>query len=187
MNESLSRLQQRRSVPARWLAEPGPSREEQDLLLTVASRVPDHGKLVPWRFIVIEGDARHRVGEMLAAAFQADHPEADADKIAAERGRFAQAPLVVAVVSRVIPHVKIPDWEQVLSAGAVCMNLLNGATALGYGAVWLTGWAAFDRRILDGLGLKANERIAGYIHIGTATETQTDRPRPALSDIVTRL
>jgi len=186
MNESLARLQHRRSVPARWLAEPGPSRDEIDTLLTIAARVPDHGKLAPWRFIVIEGEGRHRLGEALAQAFLADQPEADAEKVALERGRFAQAPLVVAVVSRVVPHVKIPDWEQVLSAGAVCMNLLHAATALGYGAVWLTGWAAYDRRILDALGLAPEERIAGFIHIGTATEAPADRARPALADIVTR-
>lgn len=186
MNESLTSLQQRRSVPARWLTEPGPSPSEIDTLLTVAARVPDHGKLVPWRFILIEGDGRERLGEELEKAFLADQPGADAEKVAAERGRFAQAPVVIAVVSRVAPHVKIPDWEQVLSAGAVCMNLLNAATALGYGASWLTGWAAYDRRILDALGLAAEERIAGYVHIGTASETPTDRPRPNLADIVTR-
>jgi nitroreductase len=97
-----------------------------------------------------------------------------------------QAPLVIAVVSRVVPHVKIPDWEQVLSAGAACMNLLTGATTLGYGASWLTGWAAFDRRVLDALGLKPDERIAGFVHIGTAKEIPADRDRPHLADIVTR-
>ncbi len=186
MNESLSRLQSRRSVPPRWLGEPGPSAQEIETLLTIAARVPDHGKLVPWRFVVIEGEARHRLGEVLAKAFQADNPGADAEKVTAERGRFAQTPLVIAVVSRVIPHVKIPDWEQVMSAGAACMNLLNAATALGYGASWLTGWAAFDRRVLDALGLAPGERIAGFIHIGTAQETPTDRDRPKLADIVTR-
>lgn len=186
MNESLSRLQQRRSVPARWLGEPGPGPEEIETLLTVAARVPDHGKLVPWRFILLEGEGRHRLGEVLATAFMADQPDADDEKVAAERSRFAQAPLVVAVVSRVVPHVKIPDWEQVLSAGAACMNLLNAANALGYGASWLTGWAAYDRRVLDALGLAAYERIAGFVHIGTTKEQPTDRTRPNLSDIVSR-
>ncbi|WP_134495399.1 nitroreductase family protein [Microvirga pakistanensis] len=186
MNDSLSRLLSRRSVPPRWLGEPGPSAQEIDTLLTAAARVPDHGKLVPWRFILIEGEARGRLGEVLVRAFQADNPDADADKIAAERERFSQAPLVVAVVSRVVPHVKIPEWEQVLSAGAVCMNLLNAATALGYGASWLSGWACFDRRVLDALGLAPNERIAGFVHIGTAREKPTDRDRPNLADIVTR-
>ena len=186
MNDSLSCLLQRRSVPSRWLGEPGPSEQEVETLLRVASRVPDHGKLVPWRFILIQGNARQRLGEMLATAFQADNPEAGEDKLAVERERFAQAPLVVAVVSRVVPHVKIPEWEQALSAGAVCMNLLNAAMFLGYGASWLTGWAAFDRRVLDALGLKPDERIAGFIHIGTAKETPADRDRPSLNDIVTR-
>lgn len=155
-------------------------------MLTAAARVPDHGKLVPWRFILIEGDARQRLGEVLATAFLADNPDADAEKVAAERERFTKAPLVVAVVSRAAPHVKIPEWEQVLSAGAVCMNLLNAATALGYGASWLSGWACFDRRVLDALGLAPAERIAGYVHIGTAKETPTDRDRPNLDAIVSR-
>jgi nitroreductase len=94
--------------------------------------------------------------------------------------------VVVAVVSRVVPHAKIPDWEQELSAGAVCMNLLNAANALGFGASWLTGWCAFDRRILDALGLNASERIAGYIHVGAPKETPADRPRPDLAAVVTR-
>ena len=186
MNESVSRLLQRRSVPPRWLGEPGPGEQEIETLLKVASRVPDHGKLAPWRFILIQGEGRGRLGEVLATAFQADNPSASEDQLAAERERFSKAPLVVTVVSRVIPHVKIPDWEQVLSAGAVCMNLLNGATALGYGASWLSGWASFDRRVLDALGLKPDERIAGFIHIGTAKETPADRDRPNLNDIVTR-
>lgn len=186
MNESISRLLSRRSVPPRWLGSPGPGPEEIETLLKVASRVPDHGKLVPWRFILIEGEARQRMGEVLVEAFRADNPGADEDKLAAERNRFALAPLVIAVVSRAAPHAKIPEWEQELSAGAVCMNLLAAATFLGYGASWLTGWAAFDRRVLDGLGLAPEERIAGYIHIGTAKETPTDRDRPNLADIVTR-
>jgi len=186
MNESLSRLLQRRSVPPRWLGEPGPSEQELETLLKAASRVPDHGKLVPWRFIVIQGDARQRLGEVLAAAFKADNPGASEEQVAAERERFSKAPLVVAVVSRVVPHVKIPDWEQVLSAGAVCMNLLNAAAALGYGASWLSGWAAFDRRVLDALGLSSEERMAGFIHLGTAKEKPADRDRPNLNEIVTR-
>lgn len=186
MNDSLSRLLQRRSVPPRWLGEPGPSEQEIETLLTIAARVPDHGKLVPWRFILIQGEGRSRLGEVLERVFRSDNPGASAEQIAAERERFAHAPLVIAVASRVVPHAKIPDWEQVLSAGAVCMNLLTAATALGYGASWLSGWAAFDRRVLDALGLKPEERIAGFIHIGTAKETPPDRDRPNLTDIVTR-
>ncbi|WP_457089994.1 nitroreductase family protein [Microvirga sp. P5_D2] len=186
MNESISRLLSRRSVPPRWLGAPGPGIEEVETLLKVASRVPDHGKLAPWRFILIEGEARQRMGEVLVGAFKADNPDADEEKLTVERNRFAMAPLVVAVVSRAGPHAKIPEWEQELSAGAVCMNLVTAATFLGYGASWLTGWAAFDRRVLDALGLAPDERIAGYIHIGTAQETPPDRDRPSLADIVTR-
>jgi nitroreductase len=187
MNESLRLLQQRRSVAAHRLGEPGPGAEEIDTLLAVASRVPDHGRLAPWRFVVIEGEARHRIGEAIGQAFQADQPDADAEKVSFERNRLARAPLVVAVVSRAKPHVKIPDWEQVLSAGAVCMNLLSASAALGYGASWITEWYAYDRRVLDALGLSPEERIAGFIHIGTIAEAPSERVRPALADLVTRL
>jgi nitroreductase len=185
MNDCLSLLQRRRSVAANLLAEPGPSSREIEALLTVASRVPDHGRLAPWRFLVIAGEARHRIGEVIAAAFQADQPGADAETMARERNRLARAPVVIGVVSRARPHVKIPEWEQVLSAGAACMNLLTAATAMGFGATWITEWYAFDRRVLDALGLEPEERIAGFVHIGTARETPADRARPALADIVT--
>lgn len=187
LNESLVRLGTRRSVAAHRLGPPAPGPAEIDTLLTIASRVPDHGRLAPWRFIVIEGEARHRLGETVAAAFTADNPDPDPEKLAAERNRFARAPLVVAVVSAAKPHVKIPEWEQVLSAGAVCMNLLHAAQALGYGATWITEWIAFDRRVLDALGLEPHERVAGFIHIGTPIEPPAERARPALADIVTRL
>jgi nitroreductase len=187
MNESVTLLQQRRSVAAHLLGDPGPDAAQTEALLSIASRVPDHGRLAPWRFLVIEGDARHRIGESIAAAFRADQPDADDQKLALERNRLARAPLVIAVVSRAQPHVKIPEWEQVLSAGAVCMNLLTAASAMGFGATWITEWYAFDRRILDGLGLAAGERIAGFIHIGTPREKPADRVRPALADLVTRL
>lgn len=186
MNDSLALLQKRRSLAAHRLGDPGPSPEEVETLLTIAARVPDHGRLVPWRFILIEGEARHRLGEVAAAAAKADQPDADADRIAVERNRFARAPLVVAVVSRARPHVKIPEWEQVLSAGAVCMNLLHGAAAMGFGATWITEWVAFDRRVLDALGLGPDERVAGFVHVGTPLEPTVDRARPDLATIVTR-
>jgi nitroreductase len=187
MNDPLTHLKQRRSVSAQRLGAPAPSADEIDTILTVAARVPDHGRLVPWRFLVIEGEARHRIGEAIAGAFQADQPGAEDEKVALERNRLARAPLVVAVVSRAKPHAKIPEWEQILSAGAVCMNLLHAAHALGYGASWITEWYAFDRRVLDTLGLDPDERIAGYVHIGTVVEKPAERVRPALADIVTRL
>ena len=186
MNETLQLLRTRRSVAPHLLGEPGPTGEELDLLLTIAARVPDHGRLAPWRFIVVEGDARHRIGETIAAAYRADEPGADETKVAFERGRLARAPVVVAVVSRARPHVKIPQWEQTLSAGAVCMSLVIAANAMGFGTSWLTEWYAFDRRVLDALGLTPDENMAGFVHIGRPTTPPVERPRPALSDIVTR-
>jgi nitroreductase len=186
MNETLQLLRTRRSVAPHLLGEPGPKAQEIDALLTIAARVPDHGRLVPWRFIVLAGDARARVGEVIAAAFRADQPGADAAKVAFERDRLARAPVVIAVVSRARPHVKIPDWEQVMSAGAACMNLVLAANAMGYGTSWLTEWYAFDRRVLDALGLAPDERVAGFIHIGTPKERPVERPRPALGEVVTR-
>ncbi|MDB5559769.1 MAG: nitroreductase [Enterovirga sp.] len=166
---------------------PGPDAAELEAILKVASRVPDHGKLAPWRFLVIEGEARERIGATIAAAFRADEPEAAPDRVETERRRLARAPLVVAVVSTARPHVKIPEWEQVLSAGAVCMNLVVAANLLGFATSWLTEWYAFDRRVLEALGLSAEEELAGFIHIGRAAEVPPDRPRPDLAHIVTRL
>lgn len=187
MNATLDLLRTRRSVPPLRLEEPGPSPAELDAILAIAARVPDHGKLAPWRFLVIAGEARSRVGAIIAQAYADDHPEADAARLALEGNRLALAPLVVAVVSRAGPHVKIPEWEQVLSAGAVAMNLVVAANASGFATAWLTEWFAYDRRILDALGLEPSERLAGFIHVGRAGEVPPDRPRPDLADIVTRL
>ena len=185
MPDALDLLKKRRSVKPLDLAGPGPSAADLETLLTIAARVPDHGKLVPWRFVVFQGDARLKAGEAIAAAFKTDHPEATADQIEFERRRLARAPLVIAVVSRAAPHVKIPEWEQVLSSGATAMSLLIAAHALGFGATWITEWYAYDRAVLDALGLAPHEKIAGFIHIGRAGPAE-DRPRPPLADIVTR-
>jgi nitroreductase len=142
MPDALELLTTRRSFKAVELAGPPPSAAEIDTLLTVASRVPDHGKLAPWRFIVFEGEARRSAGEAIAAAFRAKYPDAKPEHIEAERERLVRAPLVIAVVSRAGPHVKIPEWEQVLSAGAAAMSLVLAAHALGYGANWITEWYA---------------------------------------------
>jgi nitroreductase len=186
MPDALNLLTTRRSFKAVELAGPAPSSAELDTLLTIASRVPDHGKLTPWRFIVFEGDARLAAGEAIATAFAAKYPDAKPEHVEAERQRLARAPLVVAVVSRAAPHVKIPEWEQVLSAGAAAMNLVLAANALGYGASWITEWYAYDRNVLDALGLAAHERIAGFVHIGKPPGLPEDRPRPALGEIATR-
>jgi nitroreductase len=186
MNETLELLSTRRSAPAASLAEPGPTAAELDSLLKIASRVPDHGKLVPWRFIVFEGEARHRAGAIVADTYAKAHPEADSGKLEIERKRFALAPLVIAVVSRAAPHEKIPEWEQVLTSGAVCMNLTIAANALGFATVWLSEWYSYDASVLAQLGLQPSEKIAGFIHIGRPPAPREDRPRPVIADIVTR-
>jgi nitroreductase len=186
MPEALDLLKTRRSVKPIELIGPGPAPAELDTLLTVASRVPDHGKLTPWRFIVFAGNARLKAGEAIAAVFRANNPQATEDQIAFERNRLARAPLVIAVVSRAAPHVKIPEWEQVLSAGAAAMNLVTAAHALGYAATWITEWYAYDRAVLDALGVGTAEKIAGFVHIGRPAKPPEDRPRPPLAEIVTR-
>ncbi len=186
MPDALELLKTRRSLKPFEMSGPGPSSDELETILTIGSRVPDHGKLTPWRFIVFEGSGRERAGELLAERFKARYADATPDQIETERKRFLHAPLVIAVVSRASAHPKIPEWEQELSVGASAMNIVHAAHALGFVANWLTGWAAFDRVTLDALGLKPYEKIAGFIHIGRATTPVEDRPRPALGDIVTR-
>ena len=186
MPDAIELLKTRRSVKPREMTGPGPSPTELDTILTIGARVPDHGKLAPWRFIIFEGEARLAAGAAIVAAFRARYPDAKAEQIEAERRRLARAPLVIAVVSRARPHVKIPEWEQVLSAGAAAMNLVLAAHALGYGASWITEWYAYDRGVLAALGLAENERIAGFVHIGRASGPPDDRPRPALAEITTR-
>jgi nitroreductase len=184
--DAIELLKVRRSVKPREMNAPGPSPAELETILTIGARVPDHGKLTPWRFIVFEGDARLRAGEIIADVFLQQNPAATPAEIDIEKHRLTDAPLVIGVVSSARSHPKVPTWEQQLSAGASAMNIVTAATALGYGANWLTGWFAFDRRVLDRLGLKADERLAGFIHIGTPSRPSADRPRPALTEIVTR-
>jgi len=184
MPDALDLLKTRRSVKPLELLAPGPSPAQLETLLTIASRVPDHGKLTPWRFIIFEGDARLKAGEIIAEIFRGNNPQAGADQIAFERNRLARAPLVIAVVSRASPHVKIPEWEQQLSSGASAMSLVFAAHALGYAASWITEWYAYDRKVLDALGLAPNEKIAGFVHIGTPAKPPEDRARPNLAQIV---
>ena len=135
-------------------------------------------------FIVFEGDARIAAGAVIAAAFTADRADATPEQIEFERKRLARAPLVIAVVSRAGPHVKIPEWEQQLSAGASAMSLVIAAHAMGFAASWITEWYAYDRRVLDRLGVAPNERLAGFVHIGRAAKPPEDRERPPLAAIV---
>ncbi len=185
MNDTLHLLATRRSVAPVALSGPGPSKAELEDLLRIASRVPDHGKLAPWRFILFQGEARARAGDIVAKAFAAREPAADEARIAAEGRRMTMAPLIICVVSTAGPHVKIPEWEQELSAGAVCMNILIGAKAMGYAGSWLTNWFSYDRGVLAQFGLDERERVAGFIHLGRTDSAPEDRPRPALEDVVT--
>ncbi len=182
----LSFLLTRRSVKPVQMTEPGPSVTQLQQILTVAARVPDHKKLVPWRFIVFEGDGRRRFGDALADACRAEETEPPSHvRLDTERRRFMDAPLVVAVVSRVTPTRGAPEWEQILSAGAACFNLCLAANSLGFASNWLTGWYAYSPAIKAHLGLADDERIAGFVYIGSANDTPPDRERPDLTRIVT--
>ena len=152
-------------------------------ILTIAARAPDHRRVTPFRFILFEGEARARFGAILAEAFTENEPGAEERRIESERNRFLRAPLVVGVVSSVKPEHKTPVWEQTLTAGAVCQNMLLAASAFGFAAQWITEWYAYDARVLAALGLSRGEQIAGFIYIGTAREDPKERARPAIDDI----
>jgi nitroreductase len=181
--ETIDLLLTRRSAKVLTMTAPGPSDEELETILRAGARVPDHGKLAPWRFILFKGEARAKFGEELARIYAATQPGATEDQIAFEANRLSRAPVVVAVISRVTPGIKIPEWEQLLSSGAVCQNMLVAATALGYGAQWLTEWYAFDAEVNKVLGLGENEKVAGYLYFGSESVPKDERPRPELSDI----
>ncbi len=185
MTEIIDFLLTRRSVTARNLTEPGPSAEQLDMILRAAHRVPDHGKLGPWRFIILKGNARAAFGEILGAAYKKENPDAFDELIEVEKERFQRAPVIVAVTSRITPEHKIPEWEQTLSSGAACMNMLNAAHALGLAAQWITEWPAYNDDVAKALGVGEQERIAGFIYIGTAAQPPDERTRPDIDDIVT--
>lgn len=178
-------LRDRHSTPVAQIKEPGPSQEELEAILNLATRVPDHGKLAPWRLVVYRGNVRKKLGEEFLALLLKRTPDMEDAAREAELARFTRAPLVVGVISTAAPHVKIPEWEQVLSAGAVCLNMLMAANAHGYVANWRTEWVAYDDEALQLLGVKPGERVAGFVHIGSSDFPTPDRPRPELSQIVT--
>ncbi|MBY2917331.1 nitroreductase [Rhizobium leguminosarum] len=175
----------RRSIPAFQMCEPGPEKAEIEEILRLASRVPDHGKIAPWRFIVYRGEQRVRLGEELLALALQTKPDLSEEMIQVERSRFTRAPVVVAIVSKAGPHIKIPEWEQLMSAGALCFNVILAANANGYVANWLTEWFAYDGRAYPLLGVGTDEKVAGFIHIGSTTFPAIERPRPELADTVT--
>lgn len=183
--QALALLETRRTIANFQMAEPGPSDDQIRRLIAAAARVPDHGKLTPWRFVLYRGAARAALDAALAPLYRAKHPDAPAEKARLEETRFSRVPLTVGVISTAAVHAKIPIWEQELSAGAATMNLMLAAHAQGFAAQWLTGWLCYDADATAILGLRAGERFAGLVCIGTPTVAPVDRPRPAYEAIVT--
>ncbi|BDA84912.1 nitroreductase [Aureimonas sp. SA4125] len=185
MSDITRALETRRSVTIPALQLPAPDAEQLATMLTIAARVPDHGKLAPWRFILYRGAVAVSIGKALVALAESREGPLSEVRRDAEERRFSRSPLVVGVVSTARPHVKIPEWEQVLSAGAATMNLIHAAHSMGFGANWVTEWVAYDDEAKRILGISADEKTVGFIHVGTPIEPPQDRPRPSLADIVT--
>lgn len=175
---ALHALDARRSVPAKQLGDPGPDPDTLLRMLTSAVRVPDHGKLVPYRFLRIAGDARHSLGAFLAERAVQRDPQVSAAQLDKDRQRFSHAPLIITVIASPRPNPKVPEAEQLMTAGCVCFALLQAAQAFGFGAQWLTAWMAFDPAVHAHLGLAEGEQIAGFIHIGTPKTAVPERERP---------
>jgi nitroreductase len=182
--DAIELLLSRRSGSAKAMTGPGPSKKQLAQILAAGGRVPDHGKLFPWRFIIFEGKGRERMGDILAEVMEAEGERAK--QVEEERRRFLRAPLVIGVVSAAREHIKIPVWEQELSAGAVCQNILIAAHALGFVGNWLTEWYGYHPLVKERMGLKPGERIAGFIYIGMSDVALEERPRPDMEKIVTR-
>jgi len=183
-SQTIDFLTTRRSTVARMMDEPGPSDDEMKKIMEAGMRVPDHGRLTPWRFIVIRGDARDTIGNVIADAFKRNNPDAIEEQIEIEQERLTRAPVVIAVVSRVQKGHKIPEWEQVLSAGAACQTMLIAAQSMGYAAQWLTEWYAYDDDVKVAIGAEAGDEIAGFVYLGTGTGKLSDRARPEYDNIV---
>lgn len=182
--ETLALLARRRSTKIAHLSEPGPPSADIDALIALASRVPDHGKLGPWRFVVIEGDGRARAGRALAQVIAREG--AGEEQLSAANALFTRAPACVMVVSSVQASAKVPEWEQVLSSGAACFALLLGAHAMGYAGAWLTEWPAFNAEARAALGLAEHERVAGFVYLGAPREPAAERVRADVSTRISR-
>lgn len=186
--EVLRFLDARRSPSAKLMQEEGPNAAQVDEIIHRAARVPDHRKLGPWRFIIIEGEVRKTFGRTIADRFNALNPEAKPGMEEIERARFLRAPTIIAVVSSPVECVRgTPEWEQIMSAGAVCFQMLLVARAMGFGAQWLSEWIAFDTVILEALGLQDREKIAGFIYLGQSVQSLPPRPRPDVAARISRL
>ncbi len=185
--ETLALLATRRSTPVAMLGEPGPPPGDLDDMLLLALRVPDHRKLEPWRVLVIEGPAREKLGEAFAAALIASKPGASDLERAEARGLPMRAPVIATVISCPVDDPKkTPVWEQELSAGAVCQNLMIAAHAMGWAACWISEWPAYEAHVAKAIGLSERERIAGFIYLGTAKAEPVERARPDVASKVRR-
>lgn len=178
-------LDGRISTPSSQLSEPGPDHDQVLRMLRSAVRVPDHGRLTPWRFVRIQGDARHALGDLLARRCRERDPDASNAVVEKDRQRFSQAPVVIAVVACIHQDHRIPEVEQLLSGASVCFALLQAAQGMGFGAQWLTGWAAYDPAVRSILGIAAGEQVLGFIHIGTAPSPAPERVRPDPAGLLT--
>jgi nitroreductase len=182
----LNFLKTRKSASAKAMGGPGPHAAQLHDILSIAVRVPDHGKLNPWRFIVFDGDARRAVGALFAKCFAELHPDYPADRVNFQKGLFERAPVVIAVVSTAAEHSKIPVWEQLMSSAAVCFNMVLAAQAHGFDAQWQSDWVAYDEGAKSAMGIKPDEKVAGLIYIGTSTVPLEDRPRPDVNALTSR-
>jgi nitroreductase len=185
-NPVIDLLLSRRSVLAKDLGEPAPSAADLDTIIRAGLRVPDHGRVEPWRIQILRKPAQQKLAELCATIFARDNPSAPEAQLAAERERMQRSPILLVISSHPDPQrfAKVPAIEQVLSAGALCENLLIAAQALGYGAQWVTGWPAYHPEVRQALGHSADTEIVGFVHIGTATAVPNDRPRPDPGAIV---
>lgn len=177
-------LLSRRSTVARMMDGPGPDDADLRKIMEAGMRVPDHGRLTPWRFIVIRGDARSTIGDVIATSFKKNNPDAIEEQIEMEQERLSRAPVVIAVVSKVHKEHKIPEWEQILSAGAACQTMLIAAQSMGYAAQWLTEWYSYDAEVKAAIGVEGEDAIAGFMFFGNEMAEATERARPEYADIV---
>lgn len=177
-------LRRRRSVVVKNMCEPGPSAEEMEQILDAGLRVPDHGKIGPWRLQVLNKTAQAMLGDVLAQEFSGRVPDANEKQIEFERDRPQRAPVLIVVSSNVNREHSVPEFEQLLSCGAVCMNLLNAATALGYASQWLSEWPAYNNTVKQALGVAEDQHIVGFVYIGSASESPSERVRPGIDTVV---
>lgn len=166
------------------MCEPGPDAAELQQILAAAIRVPDHKKLAPWRIQVVTGPAQEHLGRACARAYRQDHPEATQEVVAIEEARPQRSPLLLVVATRLVSGASVPEIEQLLSGGAVCMNILNAAHALGFVGQWLTDWPAYDARIKTALGHAPSDHVLGWIHVGSTSRPPAERPRVGIADVV---